>query len=159
MDRENKYIKLKEDMSRHSLADYPLEACGIITTDFIYVPCKNISFQPKESFILDPIALLEHEDDCWGMDLDLIPKINIYLYDGKHDQISQYRAFTHFNRILDDEFIAIVDDWNVPHVKKGTLDAFNDLEYKVEYQWERLTKTNGDRGDFWNGFFIAVVKK
>ncbi len=67
MDRKNRYIKLKEDMSRHSLADYPLEACGIITTEFIYVPCKNISFQPKESFILDPIALLEHEDDCWGI--------------------------------------------------------------------------------------------
>lgn len=58
--------KLKEDMSRHSLYAYPAEACGIITTDFTYIPCTNISPHPKVSFILDPVAIYEHEDKLWG---------------------------------------------------------------------------------------------
>lgn len=58
---------LIEDMSRHAQAEYPKEACGIITDKNIFVPCKNLSPKPKESFILDPVALLEHEDDTWGI--------------------------------------------------------------------------------------------
>lgn len=61
------YEKLKIDMSRHFQASYPLEACGIITTDWNYVPCNNISPLPKDSFILDPVALLEHEEDTWAI--------------------------------------------------------------------------------------------
>jgi proteasome lid subunit RPN8/RPN11 len=63
---EQKFIELLEKMSRHSLSDYPAEACGIITTDFDYIPCKNISPQPKMSYILDPVAIYKHEDVIWG---------------------------------------------------------------------------------------------
>jgi proteasome lid subunit RPN8/RPN11 len=52
-------------MSRHSLSDYPAEACGIITTDFLYVPCKNVSVNPKTSFIIDPLAIYKYEN-IWG---------------------------------------------------------------------------------------------
>lgn len=63
---EEQFHTLKADMARHSLADYPAEACGIITTDFVYIPCKNISNYPKKSFILDPVAIYENEDKLWG---------------------------------------------------------------------------------------------
>ena len=58
---------LKALMFKHFMTDYPREACGIITTDFKYVPCKNISPNAKTSFILDPVSLLEHEDTTWGI--------------------------------------------------------------------------------------------
>lgn len=61
------FEQLKEDMSKHFLLDYPREACGIITTSWKYIPCRNISPNSKNSFILDPLALLEHEDDTWGI--------------------------------------------------------------------------------------------
>ena len=61
------YQKLLEDMSKHAAGEYPKECCGIITKDFEYVPCKNISPKPKESFVLDPVALLDYEDTCWGI--------------------------------------------------------------------------------------------
>lgn len=64
---EELYNKLKDDMGRHAHADYPREACGLITKDFKYVFCKNISLYPKTSFVLDPVALLDHEDTCWGI--------------------------------------------------------------------------------------------
>lgn len=63
---EQRFQDLIADMSRHSLADYPAEACGIITTDFTYIPCKNISNHPKKTFILDPVAIYENEDRIWG---------------------------------------------------------------------------------------------
>jgi proteasome lid subunit RPN8/RPN11 len=52
-----KFNKLTDDMNNHALRDYPREAVGIITKDFKYVPCKNISDTPMTNFILDPAAL------------------------------------------------------------------------------------------------------
>ena len=63
---EQKFNQLLTAMGTHSLSDYPAEACGIIKSDFTYLPCKNISPQPKVSFILDPVAIYLHEDDIWG---------------------------------------------------------------------------------------------
>jgi len=64
---EEKYKQLITDMSVHAQAEYPLESCGLITTSFSYVACKNLSQLPKESFFLDPVALLEHEYDTWAI--------------------------------------------------------------------------------------------
>lgn len=62
----SKFDILLQNMQAHSLVEYPKEACGIITRDFNYIACKNISAKPKSSFIVDPIAILEHEDNIWG---------------------------------------------------------------------------------------------
>ena len=61
------YETLVKSMQQHAEQENPKECCGVITTDFEYVPCKNISLQPEDFFILDPLALVEHMDDCWGI--------------------------------------------------------------------------------------------
>lgn len=61
------FKKLIDDMSRHAQKDYPLECCGIITSGFEYIPCQNVSTSPKNSFILNPIDLLEYEEYTWGI--------------------------------------------------------------------------------------------
>lgn len=53
-------------MQSHSIREYPKEACGIITKSFEYVPCNNISSRPKTSFVIDPLSILQYEDDIWG---------------------------------------------------------------------------------------------
>jgi len=63
----DRYTKLINDMSVHAQKDYPLECCGLITKDYKYVECQNVSTSPKNSFILDPLALLEYEDKVWGV--------------------------------------------------------------------------------------------
>lgn len=63
---EKRFNELLEKMGKHSLADYPAEACGIITKDFDYIPCKNYHADPKNYFIIDPVAIYEHEDNIWG---------------------------------------------------------------------------------------------
>jgi len=61
-----KFKKLTDAMNNHALKDYPCEAVGLITKDFDYIPCKNISDSPKDTFILDPAALVEHDENIWG---------------------------------------------------------------------------------------------
>ena len=62
-----RFAKLKEDMNNHALRDYPNEAVGIITKDFKYVPCRNISDYPKTTFWLDPKDLIKHDENIWGI--------------------------------------------------------------------------------------------
>lgn len=92
-----KYKKLIEDMSIHAQAEYPREACGIVTTDFTYIPCKNLSPSPKDSFILDPVAILEYEDVLWGIvhshpDSNPLPSEE----DIKHTVFDEYKFFVGF---------------------------------------------------------------
>jgi proteasome lid subunit RPN8/RPN11 len=62
-----RFEKLKEDMNAHAARDYPRECVGIITKDFTYIPCKNISDKPKITFYLDPAALVIHDGNIWGI--------------------------------------------------------------------------------------------
>lgn len=60
------YERLVEVMGKHSIAEFPKEACGIITKQFEYLPCKNISKNPKTSFVVDPVSIMQNEDNIWG---------------------------------------------------------------------------------------------
>ena len=62
-----RFEQLKEDMNSHSLTEYPKEAVGIVTKDFSYIPCKNISPTPKLSFLLDPADLVKNDGNIWGI--------------------------------------------------------------------------------------------
>ena len=88
-------------------------------------------------------------------------KINVYFFDGPHERENQCKAFTVMNDNLQNLFIAIVDDWNWPHVKNGTRDAFEELKYNVVKEWEMPSsgKYPGDPDQWWNGFYIAVIEK
>ena len=54
-------------MSKHSLDEYPKECVGIVTKDFEYIPCENISTQPKLTFILNPGDLVKYDGNIWGV--------------------------------------------------------------------------------------------
>ena len=62
-----RFLKLKEDMNAHAMLDYPRECVGIITKNFKYIPCKNISDEPKLTFILDPADLVRNDGNIWGI--------------------------------------------------------------------------------------------
>jgi len=47
-----RFVKLKEDMNAHALRDYPKECVGIISNDFTYIPCSNISPIPKNDIFI-----------------------------------------------------------------------------------------------------------
>ena len=62
-----RFTKLTEAMNAHAMQDYPREAVGIVTKDFNYIPCKNISQSPKLTFFLDPADLVRHDGNIWGI--------------------------------------------------------------------------------------------
>lgn len=98
-------------------------------------------FSPEASTLLEPNS------------------IHIYLFDGEHSEESQYLAFKHYHHVFKDTFIAIVDDYNLPAVQKGTQRAIKDLGYQKLYEKELFSKYNGDLSSWWNGLYIAVLKK
>ena len=67
MINELQFKDLINAMGKHAQMEYPNEVCGIVTTNWEYIPCKNLSPSPKDSYVLDPIALLEHEDIIYAI--------------------------------------------------------------------------------------------
>jgi hypothetical protein len=106
------------------------------------------------------------EGDCFNINVAVLPKFNIYMYDGNHTDDSHYRALLHYMDCLDDTFIYIVDDWNCEDVRNGTTKAIENLGLNVLYEKEiRLTWDNSHTPfdvaakTWWNGIFISILQK
>ncbi len=122
---------------------------------------------PFSDFILNLKTFLpDFEGKFYSVDCFSINKrayfstpVNIYFYDGFHSAQAQKLAFTFFNDVFDDVFIAVVDDWNFPQVPQGTQEAFKQLKYKILYQSILPARHNGDQEQWWNGLYVAVIRK
>jgi hypothetical protein len=108
------------------------------------------------------------ESDCFELDVSVLSKFNIYLYDGGHSEIAHYIALTYYYDCLDDIFIFIVDDWNWGHVRDATFAAITDLKLECLYKKEIIldygtddSKTREDIGKktWHNGLCVFVLKK
>jgi len=99
------------------------------------------------------------ESSCWDVDVDSLPKFNIYVYDGDHNEESQFKALDHFLDCLDDEFIFVVDDWNWDEVQKGTRRAIRELGVETTFEKEVTWDGDIERDGWWNGIGAFVLKK
>ena len=106
------------------------------------------------------------ENDCYKVDVSVLPKFNIYMYDGNHSNDSHYMALLHYYDCLDDVFIFIVDDWNWDDVRDGTYKSIQQLQLKILYEKEiRLTWDNSHtnqplaKDTWWNGLYVAILQK
>ena len=106
------------------------------------------------------------ENDCYKVDVSVLPKFNIYMYDGNHTNDSHYMALLHYYDCLDDVFIFIVDDWNWDYVRDGTYKSIQQLQLKILYEKEiRLTWDNSHtniplaKDTWWNGLYVAILQK
>ena len=111
--------------------------------------------------------------DCWSIDPSSLGKFNVYLYDGPHEETDHYKALHHYKSCLDDVFIYIIDDWNWPQVREGTLKAIKDNNLKGGFKKELKTTTDdtqpywddnawpcaGPKSDWHNGICIFVLVK
>ncbi len=122
---------------------------------------------PKTEFFNNCKAYLSdnkyrfYSHDSFSIKIDEIfsDPVNIYFYDGDHSVLSQEMAFTYYDDVFDDVFIAVVDDWNWDCVREGTFNAFNKLGYEIIFQQNMPAKFAGDNEQWWNGLYIAVIKK
>ena len=135
----------------------------------------NVGTHPKESLEWAMKRFLPktkdriqfHEVDCFDWDFSALPKIDIYFYDGEHSFESQRKAFTHFEPVFADCFIAVVDDWEQRQVRRGTRAAFEEMGYDVlssrsiipGQRPEKANRVNNPTADWWCGTYVAVLKK
>jgi hypothetical protein len=122
---------------------------------------------PKEEFARNCAKFLPknvyrfYSEDSFKLNLvkSFSLPINIYFYDGDHSALSQERALTYYNSVLDDVFVVLVDDWNRVEVKQGTFAALKKLGHEVIFQRELPAFREGDSDNWWNGIYIAVIRK
>ncbi|RPJ56242.1 MAG: hypothetical protein EHM12_10620 [Dehalococcoidia bacterium] len=142
---------------------------GIAIENFCSGLDVKSAFIENTSIYLSDVNWELLEIDCKSKVIsDFTDKIDIYFYDGPHEHEDQRYAFTSMNKNLNNTFIAIIDDWNWEDVRKGTKQAFNELNYSVIKEWEYFPEnadiyqsSKGDRqqGEWWNGMYIGVIQK
>jgi len=107
------------------------------------------------------------EEDVFSFDISKLKNpIDIYLYDGCHEEISQYKGITHMWPALAGQAIIIIDDWNAPHVRKGTFDGLAAVGANIIEKFEIMYTHDGQhtplpiaQREFWNGIGVFVVSK
>ena len=127
---------------------------------------------PKDEFLVNFNKFIGNnnatyiENDCFKIDVSILPKFNIFMYDGNHSYESHYNSLKHFYNCLDDTFIYIVDDWNNEIIRNSTQNSIKDLNLIILYEKEiRLTMDNSHtpqpeaRNTWWNGTYISILQK
>jgi FtsZ-binding cell division protein ZapB len=117
-------------------------------------------FSPKD------IELKMISQDFRAVAPESLGRFNIYFFDGPHSDVEQYDGVSLMQPALDEAYLLVVDDWNWPQVRAGTLAALRDLKAKLDYRLEVRTTSDDShpviargRSDWHNGYFIAVVRK
>lgn len=98
------------------------------------------------------------ESNSFSVDTSILPKFNVYMYDGNHSYDSHELALSYFYKCLDDVFIFVVDDWNWEVVQTSTKNSIQKLNLKILYEKEILTKETMD-SDWWNGMYVCLLQK
>ena len=128
---------------------------------------------PREQFYAnielvksDKVTLTVLEQDFRTVDYRGIGRFNVYMFDGPHGEQDQYDGVVLAQPALDDRYVLIVDDWNWPGVRAGTMRALEDLDATVEFSVVVRTTQNGthapkgSRRKRWhNGYFIGSICK
>ena len=106
------------------------------------------------------------ENDFRLVDFSSLGSHNVYLFDGPHSRQDQVDGVVLALPALDDQFVLIVDDWNWPEVREGTMAAVKAANLHIDHLIEIRTTLHGDHGpligaagDWHNGYFIAAVSK
>lgn len=133
---------------------------------------------PKDVFLQNVAAIKTAqvnfrfiESDFRKVDFAALGKFNVYLFDGPHEEVDQYDGVAIAQNALDDTYTLVVDDWNLPQVRTGTLNALRDTHNDVLCSIEIRTTQNDlypqlthlekhmQNSEWHDGYFLAVCRK
>lgn len=131
---------------------------------------QHLFFYHLSRFTSKDTAVSFINSDFRAAPYHLIGKYNVYLFDGPHEYQDQYDGLVLAKEALDDEIIFIVDDWNWPGVRSGTMDAIADAGWICDYNIQIRSTDNdihpGDQGlpqgeasEWHNGYFIGALRR
>jgi hypothetical protein len=91
----------------------------------------------------------------------------VYLFDGPHSYEDQYDGVMFAQPAVAPCYVQIVDDWNWPDVRGGTLKAISDLGLHTEFMCEIRTSMDNhhapdpvmEASDWHNGYCISVLSR
>lgn len=107
------------------------------------------------------------EDDFRSVDYRALGKFNVYFFDGPHHEHDHTDAMLVVQPCLAERFVLVIDDWNWPTVRLGTMAGLVAARCQVEASLQVRT-TNNDtlvtkgsqiQRDWHNGYLVAVVRK
>src|SRR5262249_37950847 len=96
---------------------------------------------------------------------DVIPhRVGLYLYDGAHDEPSQYDGIALAEPLLADEALVLVDDWRQApdsgsHAQAGTRRAIAASRHEWQVCYELPARWNGDLEMWWNGMAVLRFRR
>ena len=151
-------------------------ACSAIYGNTVTATCIDNWSEfggPKHAFLsnvgshlTDKIKFTFIEKDFRQVDYKNIGKYNIYMFDGPHSEQDQFDGIVIAQPALDDVFTLIVDDWNFPQVRTGTVNAIKHLGLNIIADIDIKSHLDnghpavaGQNSDWHNGYYIAVVSK
>jgi hypothetical protein len=93
--------------------------------------------------------------------------VGVYLFDGPHEFKDQYDGVVCAQPIVEPRYVQIVDDWNWPDVRGGTMKAISDLGLHIEFMAEIRTSLDdkhalapiSEKSDWHNGYCISVLSR
>lgn len=97
--------------------------------------------------------------DIFSADVSVFSEnIELFFYDGPHDEASTKRAVEHYWPVLANECILIFDDANWMQVVEGARQGLNSVGAKVVFEKMMLNDQESYK-DWWNGLYIVVARK
>lgn len=106
------------------------------------------------------------EDDYRNVSFGTLGKFNVYLFDGPHTLQDHRDGLALALPALDNRCVLIVDDWNWPQVRQGTMASIKEAGVTIDYMAEIRTTLDDTHGplvgaesDWHNGYFIAAITK
>lgn len=86
-------------------------------------------------------------------------KINLIFYDANHDPNIQSQSLDTILNFVDDEFILVLDDANFDGVVESIRDFINSKKLDCVFERVLLTEELEDEKSWWNGVYLAVLRK
>lgn len=86
-------------------------------------------------------------------------KVNVVFYDGSHEYKDQQKALETVLPLVEDTFILVIDDANFKDVVESAKQFISDNKLTSLYENQLLTTKYEDSTSWWNGLFVAVLKK
>lgn len=125
---------------------------------------KDIPLNSKETFIENikkykngrPLKVFD--SSMLSVDKSELKDIDFFFYDGAHDKESTADAVRYYASCLADEAIIMFDDANFEGVVDGAEEGISKSNLEILYKKIWLNKQEST-DDWWNGFYIAVVRK
>jgi hypothetical protein len=83
--------------------------------------------------------------------------IGVFFYDGDHTYRGTRASIAAGARWLSERAALLVDDWNVPRIRRATFDALDDASVRI--LWHRALEGDHTEATWWNGvgaFYVAA---